>query len=150
MLPTENGRRHGRNSWTPEYALSDSKYAVRYRSTGNIFNLREYSVDGPSEEEEIKTNENKCLTESESCSIIRKDNNPSSFYEDTKLQIPTVILSTTDANSRNSESLDANTKPNMNGNVPFNPFQDKNIDKNTMSYPFNNKLLLVLNCWHSY
>ena len=44
LLPTANGRRHGRNSWTPEYALSDTKYAVRYRSTGNIFNLRDYKV----------------------------------------------------------------------------------------------------------
>lgn len=151
-MPTENGRRHGRNSWTPEYALSDSKYAVRYRSTGNIFNLREYSVvDGTSEEEEIKTEERKYITECKSCCIRRKDNDTSLSCEDTKLQIPTVILSSTDANSKNSKSLDACTKTYMNGNVPSNLLPENIMDKNTISSSLNNnKPLMVLNCWHSY
>ena len=83
LMPTANVRRHGRNSWTPEYALSDSKYAVRYRSTGNIFNLREYgTVDVNVTDKKLKSQDNASITECRKCSIRNKDSTSSTSKDE--------------------------------------------------------------------
>ena len=120
LLPTSNGRRHGRNSWTPEYALSDTKYAVRYRSTGNIFNLRDYSsFDSDSEDVKLRSHDNKNTKDDKRCSIRCKDVRCSStsINEHFRLQIPSVVLSSTNNDLKKPVYLDSSTQLNGNGNI---------------------------------
>ena len=150
LLPTANGRRHGRNSWTPEYALSDTKYAVRYRSTGNIFNLRDYSsFSSDSEEVKPRSQDNKINKDYKRCSIRCKDVRCSStaLNEHFTLQIPSVVLSSTDNDCKKSICLDSSTQLNGNGNN-LCKFSAKSSVANSLTTT-SKKHILVISYWQN-
>ena len=151
LLPTANGRRHGRNSWTPEYALSDTKYAVRYRSTGNIFNLRDYSsFDGDSEEVKPRFQDNKTTKDNKRCSIRCGDVRCSStsINENFTLQIPSVVLSSSDNDCKKSVCLDSSTQLDTNWNINCKLAPAKTSVAHSLTTT-SKKHILVINHWQN-
>ena len=141
LMPAANVRRHGRNSWTPEYALSDSKYAVRYRSTGNIFNLREYgTVDIEVSEKKPKSQDNVSITVCRKCSIMNKDTTSSmSKDENLTLQVPMIMQTSADDNYKISSCVDSLTELNGNESNPYTITSEKNVGTRSQSVSLNDK-----------
>ena len=141
LMPTANVRRHGRNSWTPEYALSDSKYAVRYRSTGNIFNLREYgTVDIKVTERKLKSQDNASITECRKCSIRNKDTTSSITKDESlTLQVPMIMQISTDDNCKVTSCIDSLTEINRNERIPCTITCEKNVGTRFQSVSLNDK-----------
>ena len=141
LMPTANVRRHGRNSWTPEYALSDSKYAVRYRSTGNIFNLREYgTVDIEVTEKKPKSQDNVSITVCRKCSIMNKDTTSSmSKDENLTLQVPMIMQISADDNCKITSCVDSLTELNGNECNPYTITSEKNVETRSLSVSLTDK-----------
>ena len=141
LMPTANVRRHGRNSWTPEYALSDSKYAVRYRSTGNIFNLREYgTVDTKVTEKKLTSKDNAHILQCKKCSNRNKDTTSSiSKDENLTLQVPMVMQTSTDDNYKVTSCVDSLTELNRNDCIPCTITCEKNDGTRSLSISLNDK-----------
>ena len=153
LMPIANVRRHGRNSWTPEYALSDSKYAVRYRSTGNIFNLREYgTVDIKVTENKLTSQDNAHILECRKCSNRNKDTTSSiSKDENLTLQVPMVMQISTDDNYKVTSCIDSLTEINRNERLPCTITSEKNVGAHFQSISLNDKKHhMVCNKWHRF
>ena len=151
LMPTTHERRQGRNSWTPEYALSDSKYAVRYRSTGNIFNLREYStLDSNLIEKKNESQDTEHYIKGRSGIAGYKDiTSTVSHDDDLTFQVPTVILSSMNSNCKAEPCLDSSTESTKNERMPCVVTSEKNVGTRSLSISVNDKShLLVLKYWH--